>query len=141
MNPAPVFLLVEPSLILHLRIHEWLENVLSDPRIFVAASGLQALWLAAQEQPSHILIEMNLPDITSFEIVRQLRQGQQAARIIATGGYENRFFLDRIFDAGADGFIFKNKLHSELLSLLFQVPLSKRMDNGKTSACLDHRRL
>jgi len=137
MNPAPVFLLVEPSLILRFRLHEWLENVLIDPHIFTAANGLDALWLAAHEQPSHILIEMNLPDITSFEIVRQLRQGQPAARIIATGGYESRFFLDRILVSGADGFIFKNKLHSELLSLLFQVPLGKRMDNGKTSACLD----
>ena len=121
MNPAAVFLLVEPSLILRFRLHAWLENVLINPRTLIAANGLEALWLASQEQPSHILIEMNLPDITSFEIVRQLRQGQPAARIIATGGYESRFFLDRILDSGADGFIFKNKLHSELLSL-WEVP-------------------
>ena len=42
---------------------------------------------AAQEQPSHILMEMGLPDTTGFEVVRQMRQGLLIARIIATGWY------------------------------------------------------
>ena len=122
MNAAPVFLLVEPSPILRSRLHEWLGNVLTDRRILVAANGLEALWRAAQEQPSHILIEMDLPDITGFEVVRQMRQGQPAARIIATGWHESRFFLESVRSAGADRFIPKHKLHSELLPL-FEVPL------------------
>ena len=121
MNPAPVFLLVEPSPILRLRLQEWLESVLTNPCIFMASNGLDALWLAAQEQPTHILIEMDLPDITSFEVVQQIRQGLPKARIIATGLYDSRFFLDNVRSAGADGFILKNKLHRELLQL-WQVP-------------------
>ena len=121
MNPAPVFLLVEPSPIFRIRLHEWLKSVLTNPRIFLATNGLEALNLAMQEQPSHILIEMDLPDTTGFEIIRQMRQGQPVARIIATGWYESRFFLERVRSAGADQFIPKHKLHSELLPLL-EVP-------------------
>ena len=117
MNAAPVFLLVEPSPILRSRLQGWLENVLTDPRILIAANGLEALRLATREQPSHILIEMDLPDTTGFEVLRQMRQGQPAARIIATGWYESRFFLERVRSAGADRFIPKHKLHSELLPL------------------------
>jgi len=117
MNATSVFLLVEPSPILGPRLHEWLESVLTDPSIFIAANGLDALWLAAQEQPSHILIEMDLPDTTGFEVVRQLRLGLPAARIIATGWYDSRFFLDGVQSAGADGFILKIKLHRELLPM------------------------
>ena len=122
MNAAPVFLLVEPSPTLRARLQEWLENVLTDHRVLVAANGLAALRLATQEQPSHILIEMDLPDTTGFELLRQMRQGLPAARIIATGWYESRFFLERVRSAGGDRFIPKHKLHSELLPLL-DVPL------------------
>jgi CheY-like chemotaxis protein len=121
MTTVPVFLLVEPSPVLCSSLHEWLESVLTDPRIFFAANGLDALWLAAQEQPSHILIEMYLPDIIGFEVVRQMRQGLPAARIIATGSHESRFFLKMVRSAGADEFILKNKLRNELLSL-WEIP-------------------
>ena len=121
MNPAPVFLLVEPSPILRLRLQEWLESMLSNPCIFMATNGLDALWLAAQEQPSHILVEMDLPDTTGFEVVQQMRQGLPNARIIATGWYDSRFFLNGFQSAGADGFILKNKLHRELLPM-WEVP-------------------
>jgi len=117
MNAGSVFLLVEPSPILRSRLQGWLENVLIDPRILVAANGLEALRLAAQEQPADILIEMNLPDMSGFEVLQQIRQCLPAARIIATGWYESRFFLERVRSAGADRFIPKHKLHSELLPL------------------------
>jgi len=117
MNATPVILLVEPSPILRLQLQEWLENVLTDSRILIAANGLDTLWRAAQEQPSHILIEIHLPDITRYEIVRQVRQGLPTARIIATGLHESRFILDSVQSAGADGFILKDNLYDELLPL------------------------
>jgi CheY-like chemotaxis protein len=117
MNAAPVILLVEPSPIFRLRLHEWLESVLTGHSIFIATSGLDALWLAAQKQPSHILIDIGLSDVTGYEVVRQVRQGLPAARIIATGWYDSQFFLDHVRSAGADGFIRKDKLFSALIPL------------------------
>ena len=118
MNATPVFLLVEPSPILRARLHDWLESAVIGARVLAAANGLDALWLAAQEQPSHILIEMDLPDITGFEVVHQMRQGLPVARIIATGHYESPSFLKMVHSAGADEFILKDKLYNTLLPLL-----------------------
>ena len=118
MHAAPVFLLVELSSILRSSLQKWLGSVLIDSRILSAENGLDALWLAAQEQPSHILVEMYLPDITGFEVVRQMRQGLPAARIIATGHYESPSFLKMVHSAGADEFILKDKLYNTLLPLL-----------------------
>jgi DNA-binding NarL/FixJ family response regulator len=117
MNAAPVFLLVEPSPMLCSSLHEWLESVLTDPRIFIAESGLEALNLAMQEKPSHILIEMDLPDTNGTEIVKQMSQKLPTARIIVTGWYDSRLILEIVQSAGADGFIPKNKLRNELLPL------------------------
>jgi len=117
MNAAPVFLLVEPSPMLCSSLHEWLESVLTDPRIFIAESGLEALNLAMQEKPSHILVEMDLPDTNGTEIVKQVSQKLPTARIIVTGWYDSRLILEIVQSAGADGFIPKNKLRNELLPL------------------------
>ena len=122
MNAAPVFLLVEPSPILRPRLQDWLQSVLTNPRIFIAESGLEALNLAALEKPTHILIEIDLPDISGLEVLQQIRQDLPNAKIIATGWYDSRFFLNSVHSAGADEFIIKNKLHSDLLAL-WEVPL------------------
>ena len=117
MHAGPVFLLVEPSPILRSRLRDWLESVLTNPRIFIAESGIEALNLATLEQPTHILIEMDLPDTSGVDVVQQIRQSLPKAKIIATGWYDSRFFLDSVHSAGADGFILKNKLHRELLPM------------------------
>lgn len=118
MDTTPVFLLVEPSPILRLRLQEWLERVLTGYSILIAANGLDALWLASQEEPSHILIDIYLPDLTGLEVVRQIRQALPAARIIATCWYESRFFLEQVLSAGSDRFIPLHRLYAELLPLL-----------------------
>ena len=122
MNAAPVFLLVEPSPILRSRLHEWLESVLTDARILIAANGRDALSIVAQEQPSHVLIEMDLPDTNGAEVVQQMRQSLPTAKIIVTGWYDSRLILEIVQSAGADGFVLKNKLHRDLLPL-WEVPL------------------
>lgn len=121
MNAAPIILLVEPSPVFRLRLTAWLGNVLPDARILTATTGSEGLNLAAQEQPSHVLIEMDLPDANSAEVVRQMRQSLPTAKIIVTGWYDSRLVLEIIESAGADGFILANKLHRDLL-LYWEVP-------------------
>ncbi len=122
MNAAPVFLLVEPSLILQSVLHKWLQNTLNHPRILIAENGVKALRLAAQETPTHVLVEINLPDKTGFEILPQLRHNLPDAKIVATGWFDSSFLLDRIKSTGVEGYILKDKLASELL-LLWRIPI------------------
>lgn len=121
MISAPLLLLVEPSSFVRSYLQEWLQKVLSHYRILVAENGQDALQLAAQEQPTHILIETYLPDTHGFEVLQQIRQALPSARIIATHWYESRAFLERVHAAGADRFISKERLHAELLPLLMEL--------------------
>ena len=122
MSEAPVFLLVEPSPILRSSLHDWLEHEFAGYRILVAANGVEALRLAAQELPSHILIEMELPEKIGLDVLREMRQILPSSIIVATGWYESRVLLEKVQSSGANGFIRKNKLPSELI-LLWNVPL------------------
>ena len=80
-------------------------------------NGVQALQLAAQETPTHVLVEINLPDKTGFEILHQLRYSLPKAKIVAAGWYDHSFYLDRIKSMGADGYVVGDKLARELLPL------------------------
>jgi CheY-like chemotaxis protein len=115
MNAMLVFLLVEPSQILRLSLRGWLDQVFAGHRILVAANGVEALRLATQEQPSCILVELELPEKTGFDVLRQMRETLPDAKIVATGWYENRDVLEKVRAAGANGFIRKHKLPSQLL--------------------------
>lgn len=137
MNVAPVFLLVEPSPRLRSVLCRWLENVLPNPRLLLASNGAEALQPATQNIPSYLLIEINLPDKTGIEILNQLRQVRPATSIIATSWYEDRWLIDSVQSAGADGFISKDKLRHGLLPL-WKIPTEYRMDDGKTSTPVDH---
>ena len=137
MSTAPVFLLVEPYPTFRLRLQIWLEQVLVHPTILTATNGMEALRLTEQEQPSHILIEMELPDMPGLEVLRQIRQILPDARIVATGWHESRFIINEVQSAGANGFIRKPKLPNGLPDL-WEIPPESKMDNGKTSTRPDH---
>lgn len=46
-----------------------------------AATGVEALELAAQHEPDVILLDLRLSDMHGVEVVRQLREGERTARI------------------------------------------------------------
>ena len=46
-----------------------------------AATGVEALELAAEHEPDVILLDLRLPDMNGVEVVRQLREGEGTARI------------------------------------------------------------
>jgi DNA-binding NarL/FixJ family response regulator len=117
MNKAPVFLLIEPSSILRPVLSRWLEDVLTHSRILIATNGEEALEVAANEKPSHVLVAINLPDRKDLELLRQLRKTLPEARIVATSWFESRWFTEKIRSTGTDRFITKDKLSSELLPL------------------------
>jgi DNA-binding NarL/FixJ family response regulator len=117
VNTAPVFLLVEPFPILQSVLYKWLQNQFNHPRILIAENGVEALRLATQEAPTHVLIEINLPDRTGFETLQQLRHKLPEAKIAATGWFDHSFYLDKIKSIGVEGYIPKDKLASDLLPL------------------------
>jgi two-component system, chemotaxis family, CheB/CheR fusion protein len=86
----------------------------------VAESGEEALQLAVKFQPTVILLDIGLPDLSGYEVVRRLREtGEFAAtRIIAISGYDTPEARDRAAEAGFDHHLSKPVPLQELESLL-----------------------
>jgi DNA-binding NarL/FixJ family response regulator len=107
-------------------LSRWLEDVLDESRILVAVDAEEALRLVASDKPSYVLVAINMQDRTDIELIRQLRQLIPDSRIVATSWFENRRLLKDVMSAGADGFLTKERLYSELLPLWDVPPQSSR---------------
>ena len=85
-----------------------------------AATGEEALSLAVQFQPSAILLDIGLPDLSGYEVARRLRQMSDfaAARIIAVSGYDTPEARGRAREAGFDHHVTKPVTLADLEILL-----------------------
>jgi two-component system KDP operon response regulator KdpE len=85
--------------------------------VYEAASGKEALSLAAEEKPDIVILDLGLPDIDGIEVTRLLREWTQIPIIIlSVRGTEK----DKIaaLDAGADDYLIKPFGVGELLARL-----------------------
>ena len=80
-----------------------------------AASGREALQEVCALQPSVVLLDVQLPDIDGFEVMRHLREAAGTPVVVLISTREASDYGRRITDSGADGFITKSRLSAETL--------------------------
>jgi two-component system CheB/CheR fusion protein len=93
----------------------------SDHEVETAASGAEALQVAATFNPHTVLIDIGLPDIDGYEVARRLRreEGGQSRVLIAVSGYGTADDIRKSQDAGFDHHVLK-PVHPDLLEKLIQ---------------------
>lgn len=77
--------------------------------VSTAGDGLAALAQAEQLHPDAIILDLELPRISGFEVARRLRANPETEHIplIAATGYSHVTQLDRARDAGFDQIVVK----------------------------------
>jgi two-component system, cell cycle response regulator DivK len=85
--------------------------------IIKTASGLAVLDLAHQHRPDLILIDIQLPDISGLDAVRQLKQDAEtkAIPVIAVTAFAMAGDERRALDSGCDAYIAKPIMLREFL--------------------------
>jgi CheY-like chemotaxis protein len=88
--------------------------------VLAAASGTEALAMAAEVRPCLVILDLGLPDIDGLELVLQLRGEPNTANapIYALSGFTN--LRAAALAAGIDGFLVKPVSGSELRLLVEQ---------------------
>ncbi len=83
-----------------------------------AASGAEALALAAQQAPALVLMDIQLPDIDGTEALRRLREDERTARIpvLALTAQAMHGDRERFLEAGFDGYLAKPVDVAELVA-------------------------
>lgn len=77
--------------------------------IETAGDGAEGLERIAELKPDLVLLDLEMPRIDGFEVLRRLRDDPATARlpVIVVTGREDTGAIDRAFDAGATSFIAK----------------------------------
>ena len=109
----------------HRLFSEALEAILSaDGRVEVlaqAADGAEAVKLALELEPDVILMDISMPVMDGFQATRQIRKQQPHASILVLTGSDSRTDVDRAREAGAAGYVTKDRIAAELIGAILEI--------------------
>jgi len=89
--------------------------------LFEAHNGDTALAIQRKERPQLIVLDLNLPGVSGFELLRQLLKFDPLARILVFSMHGETFYAARALEAGARGYVSKNASPEELRTGLQRV--------------------
>lgn len=91
-----------------------------------AGTGKDAITLFEQHLPDVTLLDLKLPDISGIDVLLKIRQGHPDARVIVLTTYLADAQALRALKAGAQGYLLKATLRTELLDTVRAVYTGQR---------------
>jgi DNA-binding NarL/FixJ family response regulator len=102
-----------------------LEAILAtDDRLDVAGharDGAEAVQLALAVDPDVILMDIAMPVMDGFQATRQIRKQRPKACVLMLTGSNARTDVDRAREAGAAGYVTKDRIAAELIDAILEV--------------------
>ena len=83
--------------------------------IGTALCGKDCKELLQKTTPDIILLDINLPDINGMDLCRYIRGFYPFVRIIALTGFKEYFYMQKMLQNGANGYLLKNALPEEII--------------------------
>jgi DNA-binding NarL/FixJ family response regulator len=86
-----------------------------------ARNGDEAVELCASLGPDVLILDLSMPGIDGFEVVRRLRASGAAPRILVLSMHKDPGSIRRALDLGVDGYILKDDAFDELARAVLSV--------------------
>ena len=91
-----------------------------------AATGGEALERFFELRPDVALVDLQLPDMSGFDLIKKIKDKSPNARIIVLSSHEGDVDIQRALEAGAQGYVAKGIVRDELLETIRSVHTGKR---------------
>ena len=119
---APIRVLIADD---HQLFAQALEAILAaEERIDVVGSardGREAVELAGTLTPDVILMDISMPGMDGIEATRLIVAARTTTRVLMLTGSNSRMDVDRARDAGAAGYVTKDRIAAELIDAIVDV--------------------
>ena len=85
----------------------------------VAANGKEVLQLLHNNHiPDLVLLDINMPGINGFEVLKKIRTYYPKVKVIMLSTYNEEHLIEKAKAEGANGYLFKNAEKEELLQVM-----------------------
>jgi len=109
-------LITDDHSVIRKTLKEWLCEEYPDLTVFEASSGEAALELLSErERPELIILDFHLPGLSGLEVTREIKSKYPDLPVLILTIQEDRVYIDRALEAGADSYVIKRKMYSELI--------------------------
>jgi DNA-binding NarL/FixJ family response regulator len=117
-------------------VRQWVRTRLERTRFMVAgeaADGREACQQAQRLLPELILLDLNLPDMNGFEVLKELGHAVPSATVLFLSAYNDADVVRHALEGGASGYVLKSEAQRELVPAMEAVVCGKKF----VSRCLD----
>ena len=94
--------------------------------VAAAATGAEALQQFFALRPDVAVVDLQLPDMSGFDLVKKIRDKSPNAHIVVLSSHEGDVDIRRALEAGAQGYVVKGLVREELLETIRSVQSGKR---------------
>ena len=107
-------------------LRQFLVDALPSAEIGEAASGNEVLTCLQRKGWDLLILDINMPDRTGLDILRHVKSGHPATRVLVLSGYPERQYALNVLRAGASGYIAKDAAPEDLLKAVRMVLQGRR---------------
>jgi len=107
-------------------LRQFLVDALPAVEIGEAASGNEVLDCLQRKGWDMLVLDINMPDRTGLDILRHVKSGHPATRVLVLSGYPERQYALNVLRAGAAGYIAKDAAPEDLLKAVRMVLQGRR---------------
>jgi two-component system, NarL family, response regulator NreC len=86
-----------------------------------AESGREAVHLVQKQHPNVVIMDVSMPDMNGIEATRKIMEETPGVRVIALSMHTDRQFILDMLEAGACGYVLKDRAFEELTTAIRQV--------------------
>ncbi|MFA6149041.1 MAG: response regulator transcription factor [bacterium] len=102
-----------------------------------ANSGEEALAMSVTFRPDVILLDLSMPGLDGFDVIRRLKTSPRPPRILVLSMHNDSRSVHRALDLGADGYLLKEEAFAELLKGIGTVRSGRRFLSGSIRELLE----
>jgi len=105
---------------------------MSDVELLPALGGLDGIDMVRNTRPDIIILDLGLPDISGYEVLKNIRENESIPIVILTARSEPDT-RDRCRELGADDFITKPFRRSDIVNAINNLVVQNKEGSEKTA--------